>query len=225
MNNSIKPGRLCGIDRNSEMIPAFANELNRVSQVRFVQWSRRKDCPTWLADAVLLPSSEWLPPEHAWWACALADRICRQLEKELDGIAPIGMGFGLIECPTGQAYGWYRKAEALAAGGTFRRVPVCQNCGADDVIAVANARWNVVTQAWEMYETVGEYGCGLCATETNGVDWQNADTELSPDELFERYGDAGHPEHTNGDWIQAVASGRTLLGYWAWVQDKINPEV
>lgn len=231
MNNSIKSGRLCGTEHNHEVIPAMAYELNRVSPDGFKEWAEHRNRPTWLVDAVLLPSSEWLPSSHAWWECALAYRIRQQLEKELDDVAEVvGMGFGLIECPTGEAYGWYHKVETqkpdegLAGGGTFRRVPVCQNCGAEDVIAVANARWNVVTQAWEMYELVDEYGCGVCSTETNGVDWNEADTDLSPDELAARYGGAGHPEHTFNHWAVAVASRATVQGYWAWVYDQLNPD-
>lgn len=52
------------------------------------------------------------------------------------------------------------------------------------------------------------------------------DCRLSAGQLSEKYdpGELGgrHPVYAWWDWLQAVAQGRTLCGYWEWVKQQIE---
>ncbi len=59
-----------------------------------------------------------------------------------------------------------------------------------------------------------------------------ADRLLAPEELRQKYynpddrsgGEGEHPMYTKWDWTQKVAQGSTLLGYWEWVEEKLEEE-
>jgi hypothetical protein len=55
------------------------------------------------------------------------------------------------------------------------------------------------------------------------------DCRLTADELAEKYDPdvlgGRHPVYAWWDWLQVVAQGRTLVGYWTWVTHQIEDEI
>lgn len=46
---------------------------------------------------------------------------------------------------------------------------------------------------------------------------------MTEHELIAKYSVWGeHPQHSSGDWRFEVANGDTRLGYWAWVEARIE---
>ncbi len=44
------------------------------------------------------------------------------------------------------------------------------------------------------------------------------------DDVYNPDGNGEHPDHTKSDWIEMVACGGTVYGYWEWVHHMIqNP--
>ena len=52
-----------------------------------------------------------------------------------------------------------------------KEMPVCQNCGSDDVSFDAAARWNVEAQHYELTSTFASGSCSSCDEEFDPVDW------------------------------------------------------
>lgn len=70
--------------------------------------------------------------------------------------------------------------------------------------------------------------CVFTVTEPNvpayTVDLSVADEDLSASELQELYGYAGHPRFPWQRWRDLVADQATVLGYWDWVQGRVEAE-
>lgn len=68
--------------------------------------------------------------------------------------------------------------------------------------------------------------CVFTVTEPNvpayTVDLSVADEDLSASELQELYGYAGHPRFPWQHWREQVSCEDTVLGYWDWVQHKVE---
>lgn len=54
------------------------------------------------------------------------------------------------------------------------------------------------------------------------IDLSLADQGLTATELRELYGFQGHPRYHYTFWRQEVADQSTVLGYWEWVQHKVE---
>lgn len=229
MNREITAGAIIsGTVLNRDLIPAFATELHRVTESGFRAWASIK-APGWLKDVVLRKNSELLPaPDHVWWHTAHANQLRDSLIQHLEQCAPFGLRFGEFQASEsdGVAWGWWPTkdvgADPLEGGGTFRREPTCVECGANHIIGVANVEWDLEGQTWKITELVGEYRCVACDHEASQVEWEHADKGLGEEELAERYGEKGHPEHTRKAWKTAIHVDETDLGYWSWVYDKLD---
>lgn len=56
---------------------------------------------------------------------------------------------------------------------------------------------------------------------------QRPDVELTAKELEDKYSPLGggeHPDHSRDDWRWEVANEDTILGYWAWLENRIEME-
>lgn len=54
-----------------------------------------------------------------------------------------------------------------------------------------------------------------------------ADTELSAEQLDDKYnpnGDGEHPVHTRGAWVDEAFNHHTLRGYWDWVGSELEQD-
>lgn len=48
---------------------------------------------------------------------------------------------------------------------------------------------------------------------------------IDADELQRKYGSWGsHPEHPVSDWQYEVANDETRLGYWEWLENKLDED-
>lgn len=54
------------------------------------------------------------------------------------------------------------------------------------------------------------------------IDLAKLDNSLSTEQLQIRYTPGEHPVWLQDNWVDEVRSGDTLLGYWAWVKEKIE---
>ena len=216
---------ISGTSLNRDLIPAFATELHRVNPQRFNTWKETGSRPGWLVDVVLRKNSELMPtPDHVWWHTPHADQVRDVLLQNLESIAPWGWRFGEGEAPN--AWGWWLSKDVggdpAEGGGTFRREPTCVECGANHISGKATARWDLEDQAWKITDLDGNFYCDSCHHECDQVEWEHADKGLGEDELAERYGEKGHPEHKIESWRMEAATGHTVQGYWSWVYDKLD---
>lgn len=60
------------------------------------------------------------------------------------------------------------------------------------------------------------------AGNVEAIDLRNLDIDLDAQQLSELYGEDCHPRYTLSDWREAVDNEDTMLGYWAWVEARIE---
>jgi hypothetical protein len=56
------------------------------------------------------------------------------------------------------------------------------------------------------------------------ISYDFEDFVMTAQQLREKYGAAGHPEHTKAGWKFDVENDNTLSGYWDWVLDHIEED-
>lgn len=55
------------------------------------------------------------------------------------------------------------------------KIPVCPECGSDDIVADAYAAWNPETREWELRGTYDSYICDTCGYEMKECTWKEVE--------------------------------------------------
>lgn len=56
---------------------------------------------------------------------------------------------------------------------TQKTEPTCESCGSNDIVADANAVWNIETQQWELANTFDATYCNSCGETNKGREWKD----------------------------------------------------